>query len=357
MTTPKNPRAKQGARGNNLPKMETVAEVAGVSMMTVSRVLNGKANVHPNTRKKVEDTIREIGYTPNISARSLASAEAPFVGLAYLNPSGGYLGEFLLGALSSARRTGLHVIVESCSIDPKDWADEVLVFARQPQMRGLILPPPFCEDPRVLEAARDLDIPCVRVSNSQYIPGYPSIRIDEYQAAFEMTQHLIKHGHQHIGFVKGPENQEAARQRHAGFVDAMHESGLGIQEAWVGSGDYAAGPALEFAKKILSRKNRPTAIFASNDDMAIGVYTAAHHAGLRIPDDISIVGFDNQPIAAALWPGLTTVHQPISEMAEKAVAIVANHSRSNPRGQSAGRDIILPYQVVTRGSLTSPPKT
>lgn len=336
--------------------MESVAQLANVSTMTVSRVLSGKGYVSKATRQKVEDAVSKLGYVPNILARSLASAEAPFVGLAYLNPSGGYLGEFLLGALSSARRTGLHVIVESCSTDPKHWAGEVLAFARQPQMRGLILPPPFCEDSSVLEAINDLEIPCVRVSHSKYVQGYPSIRIDEYQAALEMTQQLIKHGHQHIAFIKGPENQEAARQRFAGFVDGMHEAGLGLQDRWVGSGDYSAGPALEFAQKILARKNRPTAIFASNDDMATGVYTAAHHAGLRIPDDISIVGFDNQPIASALWPGLTTVHQPISEMAEKAVAIVANHSRSGPKGQSAGRDVILPYQIITRGSLASPPK-
>lgn len=334
--------------------MESVARRAGVSTMTVSRVLSGKGYVGKATRQKVEETVAEMGYVPNISARSLASAEAPFVGLAYLNPSGGYLGEFLLGALSAARRTGLHVIVESCSTNPGDWAEEVLAFARQPQMRGLVLPPPFCEDASVLEAAREIDIPCVRVSPSQYVTGFPSIRIDEYQAAFEMTQKLIAEGHKDIGFIKGPSNQEAARQRYAGFHDAMREAGLAIHERWIGQGDYSAGPALEFAKQVLGRKKRPSAIFASNDDMATGVYTAAHHAGLRIPDDLSIVGFDNQPIAQSLWPGLTTVHQPIADMAEKAVAIVASYSRSDNPEERTTRDIILPYQIIARGSLTKP---
>lgn len=336
--------------------MESVAKLAGVSTMTVSRVLSGKGYVGQATRQKVEDAVSLTGYVPNISARSLASAEAPFVGLAYLNPSGGYLGEFLLGALSAARRTGLHVIVEACSTKAQDWSDEVLAFARQPQLRGLILPPPFCEHAQVLETAGELEIPCVRVSPSQHVPGFPSIRIDEYQAALEMTLKLIEQGHKNIGFVKGPDNQEAARQRFAGFIDAMRESGLSVQERWIGSGDYSVGPALKFAQRILARKSRPSAIFASNDDMATGVYTAAHQAGLSIPEDISIVGFDNQPIARSLWPGLTTVHQPIAEMAEKAVSIVANHSRTTPVSAATARDIILPYEIIARGSLGPPPQ-
>lgn len=352
MKASKDTRSMQSARGNNLPKMETVAEVAGVSMMTVSRVLNGKTNVHPETRKKVEDTMRKIGYTPNFSARSLASSKIPFVGLAYLNPSSGYLGQFLIGALSEARQEGMHVILEACSEDASDWAEELVAFCKQSQLRGLVLPPPLCDDPDVLEAATQLNLPCVRVSPSRHNESFISIRIDEYRAAFEMTRKLIDMGHKHIGFLKGPENQDGAMQRFAGFVDAMHESGLAVDERWVGTGDFVPGLARSAGKKILSRKVRPTAIFASNDDMAAGLYTAAHEAGLSIPKDISIVGFDDQPIAQSLWPSLTTVHQPIIDMAARAVSVIA----ANTTTTQQSRDIIFPFEIVMRDSLAGPAK-
>lgn len=357
MPASKGKRQKSTASQTEAPTMEAVARIAGVSTMTVSRVLSGKGYVGQETRRKVEETVRKTGYIPNFSARSLASAEAPFIGLAYLNPSGGYLGEFLIGALSAARGAGLHVILEACSFEPRDWADELSSFAKQSQLRGLILPPPLCDDESVLEAASMLDIPTVRVSPSRHEPGFASIRIDEYRAAFEMTTKLIKMGHRDIGFVKGPDNQEAAKQRHAGFVDAMQQAGVAIVRRWVGNGDFSPGPASDFGRRILSRKERPSAIFASNDDMAAGIYTAAHQAGLRIPDDISIVGFDDQPIAKSLWPGLTTVHQPIAAMAGRAVELIAASSKNDPASTEAARDIIFPYEIMSRGSLAKPAKS
>ena len=319
-------------------------------MMTVSRVLNGKANVHPETRKKVEDTMRKIGYTPNFSARSLASSNIPFVGLAYLNPSSGYLGQFLIGALSSARHEGLHVILEACSEEASDWAEELVAFCNQSQLRGLILPPPLCDNANVLKAASELKLPSVRVSPSRHNDNFVSIRIDEYRAAFEMTRKLIEMGHEDIGFLKGPENQDGAMQRYAGFQDAMQQAGIAINKRWVEAGDFSPGPAREAGKKMLARKSRPTAIFASNDDMAAGLYTAAHEAGLCIPDDVSIVGFDDQPIAQSLWPSLTTVHQPIIDMAERAVSLIASKNATSPQG----RDIIFPFEIVMRDSLATP---
>lgn len=352
MKTTKSSRPKQGTRGNNLPKMETVAEVAGVSMMTVSRVLNGKTNVHPETRKKVEDTMRRIGYTPNFSARSLASSKIPFVGLAYLNPSSGYLGQFLIGALSEARLEGMHVILEACSEDEADWAEELVAFCKQSQLRGLVLPPPLCDNPSVLEAASHLKLPSVRVSPSRHNSSFVSIRIDEYRAAFDMTKKLIEMGHNDIGFLKGPDNQDGAMQRYAGFEDAMQQSGISINQRWIEVGDFAPGPARQAGKRMLSRKSRPTAIFASNDDMAAGLYTAAHEAGLSIPKDISIVGFDDQPIAQSLWPSLTTVHQPIIDMAARAVSVIA----AKPQPSAQSRDIIFPFEIVMRDSLAVPGK-
>ena len=345
----KNGRSKLSADGSDQPKMETVAQEAGVSMMTVSRVLNGKTNVRPETRRKVEETIRKMGYTPNFSARSLASAEAPFVGLAYLNPSSGYLGQFLIGALSAARRGGLHVILEACSDESGDWVDELLAFCRQSQLRGLVLPPPLCDDPEVLDAAKGIGLTVVRVSPSRHNENFVSIRIDEYRAAFEMTLKLIEMGHTEIGFLRGPENQDGAMQRLAGFMDAMQQSGITIDKRWIANGDFAPGPALEAGKKMLKGKSRPTAIFASNDDMAAGLYTAALQAGLSIPNDISIVGFDDQPIAQSLWPALTTVHQPIVDMASRAIDVIASKNAAS----SKGRDIIFPFEIVMRGSLAS----
>lgn len=334
----------------DVPKMETVAQLAGVSMMTVSRVLNGKSNVHPETRKKVEETIRRVGYTPNFSARSLASAEAPYLGLAYLNPSSGYLGQFLIGVLAAARTTGLHVILEAFSEDPADWARELAAYCHESRIRGLILPPPLCDDPAVLAAAREIDLPTVRVSPSRHDEQFVSVRIDEYRAAFEMTELLLANGHRAIGFLKGASNQEAATQRFDGFVDAMRQAGYPVNEAWVGDGEFAPGPALEAGRRILGEKDRPTAIFASNDDMAAGVYTAAHQLGLGVPDDLSVVGFDDQPIAVSLWPALTTVHQPIADMAGRAVELLASPPKLT--GEKARPDHIFPFKIIERQSVS-----
>ncbi|MEL7197760.1 MAG: LacI family DNA-binding transcriptional regulator [Pseudomonadota bacterium] len=333
--------------------METVAQMANVSMMTVSRVLNGKSNVHPKTRKRVEDTMRKIGYMPNSSARSLASSKNPFIGLPYLNPSSGYLGQLLIGALSETRKKGMHVLLEACSENPSDWAEELVAFCNQSQLSGLLLPPPLCDDPAVLEAVSQLNLRSVRVSPSRHEVRFTSVRIDEFQAAYEMTCTLIANGHSDIGFLKGPENQDGAIQRYAGFEKAMTEAGLAINHRWIKSGDFSPGPAREVGKGILSLVSRPTAIFASNDDMAAGLYTAALETGLSIPQDLSIVGFDDQPIAISLWPSLTTVNQPIIDMAAKAVSIIAAQSANSPQP----RDIIFPFEILMRDSLAKPLKT
>ena len=314
-------------------------------MMTVSRVLNGQSNVRSETRKRVEEAVKSIGYTPNLSARSLASSRSHFIGLAYLNPSSGYLGQFLIGALSSARKVGLHLILESCSPESGDWSEELESFCKQSQLRGLILPPPLCDDPGVLNTARAIGLPTVRVSPSNHVPGFISIRIDEYLASLTMTKLLIENGHNRIGFLKGASNQEATIQRYSGFADALKQAGLDIVDDWVKDGDFQLDKALAVGKQMLSGDRRPTAIFASNDDMAAGLYAAAHQLGLHIPDDLSVVGFDDQPIAKSLWPALTTVHQPIVEMAAKAVDLL-----SVAAGSDTDEDQIFQFQVVLRDS-------
>ena len=327
------------------PKMEAVAKLAGVSMMTVSRVLNGQSNVRSETRRRVEDAVRIIGYSPNLSARSLASSRSQFIGLAYLNPSSGYLGQFLIGALASARKAGLHLILESCSTEAGDWCEELIAFCKQSQLRGLVLPPPLCDDPNVLAAAIGIGLPTVRVSPSKHVEGFTSIRIDEHLAALTMTNLLIENGHRRIGFLKGAANQEATVQRYAGFVDAMNLAGLEVVDHWVKDGEFKLDTALSAGKDILRRKDRPTAIFASNDDMAAGLYAAAHQVGLVIPNELSVVGFDDQPIAKSLWPTLTTVHQPIVEMAAKAVDVLFTEASGNP-----DRDQIFQFEIVKRKS-------
>ena len=330
-------------------KMESVAKLAGVSMMTVSRVLNGQSNVRLDTRKRVEEAIELLDYKPNFAARNLASAKSQFLGLAYLNPSSGYLGQFLIGALSSARNGGLHLILEACSDDSADWATELVAFCRQTHLRGIILPPPLCDDPAVLHAALEFGLPVVRVSPSSHRPGMTSVRIDDYQASFELTNLLISEGHRRIGFLLGAHNQEATALRYNGFVNAMKEAQIPINEQWIKDGEFALVPALAAGLNILTQKEKPTAIFASNDDMAAGLYVAAHQLGMTIPDNLSVVGFDDQPIASSLWPGLTTIHQPIIEMAAYAVNVLSQY---NEHGDSSeiSRDIIFPFEVVTRGS-------
>ncbi|HEX8660920.1 MAG TPA: LacI family DNA-binding transcriptional regulator [Brevundimonas sp.] len=334
--------------------IDDVARHAGVSPMTVSRVINDERNVRDTTRKRVTDAIRELGYAPNQAARSLASAQTLKIGLLYSNPSAAYLSEFLLGGLDQCSRSGIQLIVEKC--EPE--VGEIVAIERllASGVDGVLLPPPLCDSSIVIERLKAAGLPAVAVASGDPLPSVSAIRIDDLAAAQAMTRHLIGLGHRRIAFVRGHPNQTASRLRYEGYAKALGEHGLTVDDRLVVQGYFTYHSGLDAADKLLNLRHRPTAIFASNDDMAAAAIAVAHRQGLDVPRDLTIVGFDDTALASSVWPPLTTIRQPVAEMSREAVSILADAIRRRIDGQPpAATSELMDFALIRRQSDGHPP--
>jgi LacI family transcriptional regulator len=349
-------REKADSANPGAATIHDVARLAGVSPMTVSRVINGGKNVRDATRASVLSAIRDLQYAPNPAARSLAGAGGARIGLLYSNPSAAYLSEFLVGALDGASRSGAQLVLEKCDAD--DPAAEMA--AAQKLIKGgvaaIILPPPQCESVAILEELHKSGIPAVSVATGRFRGDASSVRIDDFRAAHEMTRYLIGLGHRRIGFITGHPNQTASGVRQLGFETAMREARVKVEKSMIVQGYFSYRSGLPAAEKLLSRKAMLTAIFASNDDMAAAVVSVAHRKGLDVPRDLSVVGFDDTAIATTVWPELTTIRQPVAAMAEIALELVMREIRSRKDGEEIKPlDHLVAHKLVKRQS-TAPPR-
>jgi LacI family transcriptional regulator len=328
--------------------LHDVAQLAGVSPMTASRVVNRESTVGPEKRELVLAAIRKLNYSPSRAARSLAGAETHRIAVAYSNPSSGYMSEFLLGVLQESSRAATQLIVEQFS--ESDSVAEVLERLHLGSSNGVVLPPPLCEWQELLDGLSRTGIPVVAVATGHALSSTPSIRIDNELAARELTQHLLDHGHRHFGFISGHPNQSVSAQRFAGFLGALQGAGISRASVQVEQGYFTYRSGLESAARLLAVKSRPTAIFAANDDMAAATSTVAHRMGLDVPKDISIVGFDDTAIATSVWPALTTIHQPIAEMARTAVDCLLQQLRRKRRAWTIPPQKIAQHRLCVRES-------
>ncbi len=343
---------KPSRRSRGSITVQDVARSAGVSAMTVSRVVNGGANVRQSTREAVLEAIERLNYWPNSAARSLAAGEAAQIGLLYANPSLAYLSNFLIGALDGARKVGCHLVLEPCEGEDADaQAEAARRFASTP-VQGVILPPPLSDAASVQAELDEAGMPSVAVAIGRAQPGRLSVRIDDFAAAQAMTDHLIGLGHRRIGFVRGNPNNSASAERWRGFVAAIEAAGLDPDAMPVEQGDFTFRSGIVAGERLIDRADRPTAIFASNDDMAAAAISVAHRRGLHVPDDLSIVGFDDTSLATTTWPEITTVRQPIAAMAEVAVELLLTRIREQRTGLSGsgGEDRVLDHELVVRES-------
>jgi LacI family transcriptional regulator len=347
--------ARPSRRTRGVTTIEDVARAAGVSAMTVSRVINSGKNVRESTRAAVLEAIERLNYSPNTAARSLAAGEATHIGLLYANPSAAYLSQFLIGGLHAARSAGVHLVIESCeSEDPDEQAEVIRRFATS-EVEGVILPPPLSESVPIWVELEALRIPVVTVAGSPRTEGL-NVRIDDGAAAEEMTRYLLELGHRNIGFIKGHPNIVASHERYRGFCNALIEAGLDAGGAPVEQGYFTYRSGLTAGERLLARSDPPTAIFASNDDMAAATVSVAHRRGFVVPDDLSIVGFDDTALATSVWPELTTVKQPIAGMAEAAVELlIADLRRRRADAPHKLTERVLSHAMIIRESSTAPP--
>jgi LacI family transcriptional regulator len=346
--------SKPVRRRGDAVTIHDVAKRAGVSPMTVSRVINSKANVRDVKRELVMRAVRELNYTPNIAAQSLAAAQGLRIGLIYTNPSSAYLRELLVGALAGAGGTGAQLVIESWD-HMKLPAERAAARKLAQSVAGVILPPPLCEAKAVCSELIDADIPVVAIASGRFRPELSSVRIDDFRAARDMTEYLISLGHTRIGFIKGHPNQTASALRFEGFSAAMAAANLTVDPGLVQQGFFTYRSGLEAAEKLLERKRSPSAIFASNDDMAAAVVSVAHRRGLDVPRDLSVVGFDDTASATTVWPELTTIRQPIAEMASTAIELLHRSIRRQKDGEPRiVLDHIVPHTLIKRDSVASP---
>ncbi|MET0264882.1 MAG: LacI family DNA-binding transcriptional regulator [Duganella sp.] len=335
------------------PTMSDVARKAGVSPMTVSRVLNGDTRVREATRQLVAEAMAALSYVPNQAARRLAGARAVRIGFLYSNPSAGYLSEFLVGLLNQAGPHNVQLVVEKCEADEHGVEQARRLISNG--VDGIILPPPLCDVTELVDLLAQSGTPAVTVACGQPDDRLSGVRIDDYQAAHAMTCHLIALGHQHIGFVAGHPNQTASARRQQGFSDALAEHHLPPAPERIVQGWFTYRSGLDAAEQLLAQEPRPTAIFASNDDMAAAVVAIAHRLALDVPGDLTVAGFDDTALATTIWPELTTVRQPIAEMAEAAVRALVRQIRDRrDDAPAAPQQVVMAYALIRRQSDAAP---
>ncbi|WP_374944471.1 LacI family DNA-binding transcriptional regulator [Sphingomonas sp.] len=329
--------------------IKDVAAKAGVSPKTVSRVINGERHVRPEVRAAVQRVVSELDYRPNAFARSLSSSRSYLLGLFIDDPSSGYAADVQRGALLRCRDRSYHLVVEPIDFGSGDWAKAVAESILALRLDGAILTPPACDRADLLDVLDSHALPYVRVSPRGNADRSGLVWMDDVAAAREMTEHLLALGHRDIGFVRGDPEHSVSQRRWDGFQAAMADARIVPREDRVAPGDFSFLSGLAAGERLLGAPERPTAVFASNDDMALGVLMAAVKLGLSVPDSLSIAGFDDAPTSRAAWPQLTTIRQPKAEMAAAAVDILVDPRYRDDVGAGAYRKL-LPFELIARGS-------
>ncbi|MFF7332831.1 LacI family DNA-binding transcriptional regulator [Streptomyces sp. NPDC090306] len=339
---------KSAPRSAQTATLAEIAREAGVSAPTVSKVLNGRADVAPATRTRVEGLLRDHGYR----RRRTESTRSPLLDLVFHELESAWAMEVIRGVENVARDAGLSVVLSESAgrLTPgRTWADQVV--ARRPH--GVVLVLSGLDDAqRTLLTSRS--IPFV-VMDPAGDPGadVPSIGATNWQGGLAATRHLVDLGHTRIGAISGPSRMMCSRARVDGYRAALETAGLPVDPALIKAGDFHHEAGYRLGLDLLDRPDRPTAVFAGNDLQALGLYEAARECGLRVPDDLSVVGFDDLPVARWVGPPLTTVRQPLTEMAEAAARLVLDLGRED--GTPATTRVELATSLVVRSS-TAPPR-
>jgi len=299
-----------------------VAREAGVSIKTVSRVLNKERYVRAETRVKVETAMAALSFSPSLAARSLAGNRSHQIALIYDNHSPYYIHAVQEGVWARCRQAGVRMLAQPADVSSPTIAAEVGGLIDETHVDGIILSSPVTDCAPVLAELERRGIPFVRISPGTNHAMTSSVYMDDVQAADDMTTHLINLGHRIIGFIVGHPNHMASEQRLFGYRRALDRAGISFDPERVLTGEFDFASGASAAESLLSLPRRPTAIFASNDDMAAGVLAVAHRMNLHIPDDLSVAGFDDTALAQLVWPPLTTIRQPTRDLAFAAANLL-----------------------------------
>lgn len=330
------------------PTINDVARLSGVSKKTVSRVINRSPLLNQDTRERVEKVIREIGYIPNPQARALALRRNFLVGLIHDNPNAQMVLNMQQGILEALQGTEFEMVVRPVDRNSAVMLDDVRHFIERQRLFGVVLLPPISENDALARLCGELGCRYVRVGSARLDDDSHMVASNDREAVREATDHLIQNGHRLIGLIEGPDGFRSARERRQGFEDALSGAGLKLPRSLIARGNYTFETGVTAANRLLDLSPRPTAIFASNDEMAAGVVFAARERGISVPEDLSVIGFDDTPIAAHIWPPLTTVRWPIVSMARSAARKLVG-DMVDMHGEAALAK--LPSTLVKRASV------
>lgn len=321
--------------------------------MTVSNVLNNVKPVREATRQAVLEAVRELNYTPNLAAKSLASAEMTRVGLLLGRDEFSFVSSVLGGAVEATTDLGAQLLIRRVGIADRAAVAEAVESLVKSGVHALVLPGLFAGFLHEELKGEGLGVPVVSPSPGLSIEGVHCVRICDETAAREMTEHLIALGHRRIGFIRAEKLHLVHWSRFSGFAAAHERAGLKVDASLVATSALSFSHGLEAARKLLDRPDRPTAIFASNDDTAGAVVAMAHKLGLHVPENVSVAGFDDSPLAVRMLPLLTTVRQPVADIARRATELAIQLART-PGERPPATIEIVPHKIIERETSAPP---
>ena len=336
--------------------IKEVARLAGVSIATVSRSINNPEKVTEKTRLKVQEAIATTGYAPNTLAQSFRRGRTNLIMAVLPSVGDPFFSAVMRGIHTAARAKGYSVVIEETQLNTMT-EDEIGAMLVSRQTDGILLlasMSPF--GTKILSAKNQRRLPIVigLETISAELAGFPSVHIDNVAAAKEATNYLLAQGHERIAMIFGQETSLLTKDRELGYRAAMKQAGLGIEDGWVVEGQLTITGARQATRTLLNHHVRPTAIFCANDEMAIGCLHEIKAAGLSVPGDISVVGFDDIRYAEVTDPPLTTISQPAEEIGERTMYRLCREIEEGNSGDS--KPEIVPHKLVVRASVGPPAK-
>jgi LacI family transcriptional regulator len=329
-----------------------VAKRAGVSMMTVSRVINNSGYISQETRQRVEQAIADLGYVPNALARSLRFKQTKTLALILTDITNPFFTTVARGVEDAASEQGFSVMFCNTDESQADEAEYLSVIV-QKQVDGVLLVP-AASAPDSARFLRERNVPFVVLDRRIRGDEVDNVRGDSEQGAYDLTRHLLSLGHRRIGILSGPAVVTTAADRVAGYRRAMAEAGAPVDADMIFEGAYSLDSGYALAEQMLTLNPRLTALVAANNFIAIGALRAVRAAGLRVPQDISLVAFDDLPASIVIDPFFTVVSQPAYEMGQKATALLLERLAGS--GPAGTQEIVLPTQLIVRESSGPPPE-
>jgi LacI family transcriptional regulator len=340
----------EGERGRRRATINDIARMAGVSKKTVSRVINQSPFVRQDTRERIEQVMARTGYAPDPQARGLAFRRSFLIGLIYDNPNPQYVVNMQLGLLDGMRGSGFELVVHPCDRGDPELLPQIRAFIERQKLWGVVLTPSVSEDEAVARLLSDIGCQYIRIASVELDARPRMIVSHDRLGGTAAAEHLAALGHTRMAFISGPATVRSSHERRGGFEDGLAARGLSLPPAYVADGAYTFETGIACAEALLALPERPTAIFAGNDEMAAGVLNAARRAGLEVPRDLSVVGFDDFQIASRVWPPLTTIRSPTRDIGRMAAEKLIGREREVPKDSAP-----LQPQLVVRESTGPAP--